>query len=430
LTLVTTPLGHNLFAGQTPGTGSVTPSTKKGITPVVTTNAKGGGGTPSTNAQGMPPAQTSCPTSGTARAFVSAPLVLGNDPNIVYIVNEGTFNAPTFGTLKRYDTSTGAKTEIKKMASTRIDDAQISDDGKWVLFTVFAAGQAQLRVVRTDGQGMQTLHCAAPGSHISNAQWSIDQKWVVFDEGPATGGASIYLLNMASGSLQTELVPPAAGLAYKPRTWLDYTRVLMIGYAPNADAPPQNVYILDINTGANQQPGDLQQVVTQGQACWDFDSSYDSTKLFVSQCIPGQPNGSSTVGVQPATGGTLNTFFTSSTLAINTVRVIDPKNTYLLATVANTGGDTSQDGLYKLKTDGSTPLRLTSDKAGETSSLNLFSQYFWSNVSLDGSMYALETSNFSTSTYTLMVGSLNGGTPTIFASIPGTVLEIAGWTKM
>ncbi len=68
LTLVTTPLGHNLFAGQTPGTGGVTPSTKKGITPVVTTNAKGGGGTPSTNAQGMPPAQTSCPTSGTARA--------------------------------------------------------------------------------------------------------------------------------------------------------------------------------------------------------------------------------------------------------------------------------------------------------------------------------------------------------------------------
>jgi len=45
-------------------------------------------------------------------------------------------------------------------------------------------------------------------------------------------------------------------------------------------------------------------------------------------------------------------------------------------------------------------------------------------------MYALETSNFSTSTYTLMVGSLNGGTPTIFASISGTVLEIAGWTKM
>src|SRR5260370_6311225 len=118
-----------------------------------------------------------------------------------------------------------------------------------------------------DGQGMQTLHCAAPGFHISNAQCSIDQKWVVFDEGPATGGASIYLLNMASGSLQTELVPPAAGLAYKPRTWLDSTRVLMIGYAPNAGAPPQNVYTLDINKGANQHLCDLQQVVTHGQSC-------------------------------------------------------------------------------------------------------------------------------------------------------------------
>src|SRR5260370_22361529 len=101
------------------------------------------------------------------------------------------------------------------MASTRIDDAQISDDGQWVLFTVFAAGQAQLRVVRTDGQGMQTLHCAAPGSHISNAQWSIDQKWVVFDEGPATGGARIHLLHMARGSLPTKPVPPPARLAHK-----------------------------------------------------------------------------------------------------------------------------------------------------------------------------------------------------------------------
>jgi hypothetical protein len=39
-------------------------------------------------------------------------------------------------------------------------------------------------------------------------------------------------------------------------------------------------------------------------------------------------------------------------------------------------------------------------------------------------------SNFSTSTYALMFGSLNGGAPTTFASISGTVLEIAGWTKM
>src|SRR5258708_32387685 len=100
--------------------------------------------------------------------------------------------------MERCDTSTGAEIEIKKLASTRIDDAQVSDDGQWVLFTVFAAGQAQLRAVRMDGQGLQTLHCAAPGSHISNAQWSIDQKWVAFDEGPDTGGAKGLLFEDAT----------------------------------------------------------------------------------------------------------------------------------------------------------------------------------------------------------------------------------------
>ncbi len=404
LAFIVTPLGHTLFGGQAPGAGNNPQgtATNNGVTPGVTSNTKGGNVTPGSSTQGMPATQTSCPATGTARGFVSAPLALGNDPTIVYIVNEGPSNAPTFGTVKRYDTSTGNRVEINKTANTRIDDTQVSADGQWVMFTAHVAGQSELRVVRMDGQGLQTLFCASPGYRIFGAQWS--------------------------------LVTASPGLAYLPRTWLDNTRVLMVGFAQNADAPPQNVYLLDTTKGANQQTTDLKQVVTLGQPCWDFDSSFDSTKLFISQCTPGQPNGSSTVGVQPATGGTLSTFFTSSTLAINSVRVIDPNNTYLLATATNIGlgvsGDTGNDGLYKLKTDGSAPLRLTSDNTGEISNLNSFSQYFWSNVSRDGKLYALEMSNFSTGTYTLLYGSLNGGTPTTFASISGTVLEIAGWTKM
>lgn len=437
--LVATPLGHNLFgsnAGQTPTAGSNAQGTqlvtKNGITPTVTTSTRGNNTTPGTTTQGVPQTLTSCPAAGAARAFVSAPLAPGHHPTVVYIVNEGPANAPTFGTLKRYDTITGAKTEIVKTANTRVDDAQVSADGQWVLFTAHIAGQVELRAVRVDGQGLQTLHCAPAGYRIFGAQWSIDQKMVVFDEGQDIGGPAIYLLNMASGALQTEFVPPAAGLAYLPRTWLDYTRVLMVGFAPNSDAPPQNVYVLDTSKGAHQAVANLQQVVTLGSPCWDFDSSYDGTRLFISQCTPGQPNGSSTVSVEPATGAAPpSTFFTSSTLSITGIRVIDPNNTYLLATVSNGTGNTSNDGLYKLKTDGSTnPLRLTSTSAGNVSSLNNYSQYFWSNVSRDGSMYALEMANFSTSTYTLMFGPLNGGTPTTFASISGTELQIAGWTTM
>jgi hypothetical protein len=155
--------------------------------------------------------------------------------------------------------------------------------------------------------------------------------------------------------------------------------------------------------------------------------------LFVNQCSPGQNQGSSSVGVQSATGGTLHTFFTSSTLAINAVRVIDPNNT-LLATANNIGqsvsGNTSNDGLYLLKPDGSNPALLTSNNSGETSNLNLFSQYFWSNVSRDSKLYAVEMSSSSTNKYTLMFGSVNGGKPTVFADLNGTVMEIAGWTRM
>ena len=378
-------------------------------------------------------AATGRPATGTARAFVSASLALGRDPTVVYIVNEGPPNAPTFGTVKRYDTSSDAKVEIKKTANTRIDDAQVSADGQWVLFTAHVAGQSELRVVRMDGQGLQALFCAPSGAHIFGAQWSLNQKLVVFDVGQDAGGTTMYLLDMTNGSLQSELVSTAPGLAYLPRTWLDNKRVLLVGFAQNADAPPQNVYLLDTTKGANQQATDLQQVVSLGQPCWDFDSSFDSTKLFVSHCTPGQPQASSSVGVQPATGGTLNTFLTSSTLAINTIRVIDPNNT-LLATANNMGqgvsGDTSNDGLYRLRTDGSNPFLLTSNNSGETSNLNLFSQYFWSNFSRDSKMYALQTTNPTTNTYSLFFGSLNGGTPTTFASISGTVLEIAGWTNL
>jgi serine/threonine protein kinase len=426
LTLVITPIGRSLMGGSNNNTGQNQPGS--------TTGNKGSNITPVITTQSMPSTSISCPAAGTARAFVTAPLVLGQDPTIVYIVNESNANGPTFGTVKRYDTITGNKVEIKKTVNTHIDDAQLSQDGQWVLFTAHVGGQSELRVVRMDGEGLQTLFCASTGAHITGAQWSFNQKLVAFDVEQESGGTTIYLLNMTNGVLQPEFVSSAPGLAYLPRTWLDDKRVLLVGFAQNADAPPQNVYLLDTTKGANQQAADLQQVVSIGQPCWNFDSSFDTTKLFVNQCSPGQNQGSSSVGVQSATGGTLHTFFTSSTLAINAVRVIDPNNT-LLATANNVGqgvsGNTSNDGLYLLKPDGSNPTLLTLNNSGETGTLNLFSQYFWSNVSRDNKFYAIEMSSSTTNRYTLMFGSLIGGTPTTFADISdGTVMEIAGWTWM
>ncbi|HYL43595.1 MAG TPA: hypothetical protein VEU97_09440, partial [Ktedonobacteraceae bacterium] len=61
-----------------------------------------------------PAITTSCPASGTARAAYMPSMTLGSHATIVYIVNEGTYSHPTYGTLKRYDVVTGSKVEIIK----------------------------------------------------------------------------------------------------------------------------------------------------------------------------------------------------------------------------------------------------------------------------------------------------------------------------
>src|SRR5207249_2766731 len=120
--------------------------------------------------------------------------------------------------------------------------------------------------------------------------------------------------------------------------------------------------------------------------------------------------------------------------AITSVRAVLPNT--LLFTIRNDGpiggGDQTHNGLWKIHTDGTGLTRLTTDPAGQFSGLTNFSQFPWSNVSRDGSKYALGiiTANPPNVTYTLEYGSLNGGTPFVFASITNVQLSIVGWTTM
>lgn len=424
LAFTVTPLGPLLF-GPHPG-----------ATPTVTVGTTASVG--STGIAGVPPTITACPASGAGRAPVLTQMTLGSSPNLVYIVNEFQNSASTFGTLKHYDTITTNKTEILKLPKTRIDSAQLSANRQWILFSANIAGQEKLSVVRVDGQGLQTLACAPTGMIIRSPQWSVDQNLIVFDESPNVGPATIYLLSALSGSLQTELTPPASGVAYLPRTWLDNTRILLTGYLPNTDAPPQNLYILDTTLGPNQHGSSLTTVTSIATSCWNFDSSFDGKTIFYNQCTPGSPEGSSAVTSLPVGSATASPVFSSSTLAINAVRVFDRTHAFLLATASNTGqgvsGDRSKDGLYKISTDGSnTAIPLAQPISGLTANFNLYSQYFWSNVSRDGTLYSLEESGVAGSNfrYVILYGSMNGGTPQSIADIAdGTQLEVAGWTTM
>ena len=423
-------VGTVLFAPQAFGIrqhrGSIVPATatlQSRSTPITS------GVVPIT--QNVPRTTTACPATGTARAVVLAPLMPGSHQNLVYIVNE--FN-PLQGSIKRRDVNVDHKgVEIVKMPNVTISETQVSQDGQWMLFVARLGNQEQIRMVRVDGQGLQTLYCAPVGSIILSSQWSFNQQSVIFAMGPGGAVPTINLLNVNSGTVQAELVPQGK-TGYLPRTWLDATHVYLTSWLPQfRSATLQNLYLLDIQKGIHQHDGDLQQVVVSKQYCTNFDTSYDVKQIYLSSCsgngsADNNFNGPSSVMVQDAKGGAAKTIFTSPIMAIRTVRAIGP--TTLLLMVENSAGDTSQNGLWRINTDGTGLTRLSTDTAN-AQSLCQFSQYAWSNTSLDHTFYALQSLQQNTHDYGMYYGSLNGGDPTQFADISdGTQLFLAGWTKM
>ena len=430
--------------GSSPTTGNPTPTTPAtASTPGATATLSGGHPPVFTPTAGTtapePPTLTSCPAAGTARAAVLAHLALGNHPNIVYTYNQyqGATPTPSFATLRRYDVTTGATTSIVKLPGN-ISYAQVSADGQWILFvstTSFTSGTQKLQLVRMDGQGLQTLYCSStPNSSIQTPQWSTNQKYIVF----ASSGNQmqvVYLLDTTNGKLQSELTGTFANSGgVTIRTWLDNTRIYLTN--TQIDQPPNKVYILDISKGANQNINNLPVVVNQ--TFGDFDSSYNGSQLFVDYGLCGQggcyPPGR--IVVKPASGGTETTILNSPKYDTTGVRSITAST--LLVEISNSAVfgqqvDMSHNGLWKMNADGTGLTGLYIDQSHESSNLNSFSQYPWSNVSRDDTMYALQVINTQgkTPAFALRVGSLNGGPITTFASsADGSDLSVAGWTTM
>ncbi len=291
-----------------------------------------------------------------------------------------------------------------------------------------------------DGQGLQTLYCATaasnganPISAIDHPQWTTNQRLVIFNN-YTVQGSNLYLLNTQSGSVQREF-SSGSSFAYEPATWLDNTRAYLFG--PTIDSPSSQLYILDTSLGPNQTVNNLHLAYNANgtnPSCWSFDSSYDGAKLYTSTCFTtpnpngpgiGSIQGPSDISSQPVAGGASTFVYQNQTLAITTVRSIS--NSTLLFLGANTNANTSQNGLWKIGANGSNPVRLT----GTPGTLNQFTQFPWSNVSRNGSMYVMQSYNASTHISALFYGSLNGGSPTTFASISdGTTLDTVGWTTL
>lgn len=394
--------------------------------------------------QVMPSTQTSCPAPGTARPSVTAPLILGSHSNVVYIVNEFQGNTPTLGTLKRYDVVSGKKTEIIKLPQTSISSALLSADGVWLLFIAQRSGQSILQMIRVDGQGLQTLYCSTSADGIRNLSWSPDRKYVLFSGNLAanTGlgnGNPVYMLDTSSGTLQEEVVPQANNYSGTyPSKWLDATHVYILSFPPNTADTTPNIYLLNIGDGPQQHVENLHAVIIADGGALPpyldtgsvFDISPDGTRLYLTNCTCGPQSfsGPSSITLRPSSGGTPQTI-TAASMAVTSLRAIS--NTSLLLLVSNYGGttDTTQNGLWKINADGTGLTHLMVNPIGY---LPAFAEtsYPWSVLSRDGSMYALQSS-YSSTTYTLLLGSMNGGPPTTFASISdGTQLFLLGWTTM
>jgi eukaryotic-like serine/threonine-protein kinase len=414
-------------SGSTP-TASTSGRTATPTTGVTTSTPTTGGATSTSTTVPMPATQTACPTAGTARAAVFAPLVLGSHQNIVYTFNYSTAQGVPSGEIKRYDATTGKKFIIVNAPTNGIFVAQISPDGQWILFTTdFSSTEVALQLARMDGQGLQTLYCSPIDSlySLSSIEWSPDQKTVAFMDGVR----GVDLLDLATGHLQVVLVEPTVttgSILLAPATWLDVTHIYIASFVNGNNRGSQGgLYALDTAKGAHQQVSDLTRVFDYSGYCLSFDSSVDNSKLFVSTCHAIQ-QGPGTIIAGPALGGPQTMVYSNPTLAITAVRVVS--NTTMLLLIQNSTGDTSHNGLWKLNLDGTVLTRLTTAGAGQSCFLNPTSQFRWSNISRNGSMYALKIG--SAQTESLLIGSLGGTSSSTFATVSGGGVSIVGWTTM
>lgn len=390
----------------------------------------------------MPPTQTSCPADGTARAAVMRPVKLGKHPTIVYVYNEVPLNTSiAFGHVKLYDVTTGKKS-VLVTSGLSILHAQVSADGQWVLFLsqVDPRGDphhdSMLQLIRIDGQGLQTLYClpAAKYSRPANIQWSTDQKSVLISTDESTSTSTVTLLNLATGKLKTELKITDKNYSYNVLTWLDFTHAYVMRSGRFGPVPPIVLYILDTTKNNNPNGSNLKKVLEHPVrfSYLSLDSSFDAKKLFVGYCLLVSANSpfDTTISVGPATGGTQKIIYHQApSICVQQLRAVTPQTLLMTVESYNSRTNSYNNQLWTMKPDGSGRTVLFDlPKNGTTYHMNVYTQFPWSNVSRDGSMYTLLTANQNTTLQTLVFGSLKGGKPTQFAYTSRGSVDIVGWT--
>ncbi len=444
--------GNNTPTPSAGGSKTSTPSPGQNKTSTPSTGQNTPGQTVS-----MPQTQTDCPASNTARAAVMRPLALGSHPNLVYIYNEVPKNTSTaYGHLRRYDATNGQKTDITT-SGIQILQAQVSSDGQWVLFLSMPDPRGGLHVVmlqlvRMDGQGLQTLMClpysdsgVGPLSKPAiSFQWSVDEKSILLSYDvvnyPADMASStITVLNVSTGTSKPIFLDQGDNMyTYSLVTWLDNTHAYIIKQGISGPTPPATVFLLNTATATVAHPGLVNILTTETRfSNYSVDSSFDGTQLYSSYCLQAASPFNTNIQVGPAMGGARHTIFQEQPAdCVQALRAVNPHILLLKVLVYNATTSSTQMWVMNLPGGSMQVLTpLTSSLPGvsnQSYDLNQTSQYPWSNVSRDGSTYALQEVDSSTQTQSILIASLNGGKPTPIATTnPGSSsVSLAGWTTM
>ncbi len=428
-------------SGQT-GTGGSTP----GATP---TKASQGGTSGQPNS--MPPTSTNCPTINSGRAAVLKTLALGSDQNLVYVYKDPS----STWHLRRYDARTGQKTDIYTTSSGQIEDAQISADGQWVVFllnfypAMRTEASAKIQLIRMDSQGLQTLYCFSTNEAYSQfgggsgagaslpvgLQLSIDQKSLLFSVDTNNHESTVYDLNMGSGKVQ-EVYQDTVDPLYTTSivTWLDNSDAYLLTQGRTQPAPPATIRLLNVAealTNASYQPT---QVFQGGgrQHELSVDTSFDGATLYTDDCLlAGSPYKTTVMAQSSHAGGVSQTLYQPpASLCVDAIRVISNNAMLMLVTDQNVSSSVIQHEVWTMNLNGTAQHGLVTLPTNDSLyQFNPNSQYVWSNVSRDGSMYALqqETNN---NTENLVFGPVNGGNVTTLASSSANTLMQVGWTTM
>jgi hypothetical protein len=295
--------------------------------------------------------------------------------------------------------------------------------------------ESMLQLIRMDGQGLQTLYCLPAGinSPATNIQWSTDQKSVLISTDNKST-STVTLLSIASGKLTTELNITDQNYGYTVVTWLDHTRAYVERLGRLGPVPPIVLSTLDTSKYSNPNGSSLNKVLEHSVrfSYLSLDSSYNGKQLFVGYCwmVGANQPFDTTISVGPATAGTQKTIYHQApSICVQQLRAVAPQTLLMTVESVNTSTNVYDDQVWKMKPDGSGRTVLFDlPKNNTTYSMNVFTQFPWSNVSRDGSMYMLQTSNQNNTLQTLVFGSMKGGKPTQFAYTDRGSVDIVGWT--